>query len=183
VAGGIPFDVNKAIVLGDNLVDLGPTAQLASISAKIDLTAKEATLLQTEADIITAIESGSGGGSGGGGGGSLTAADVWSYSSRTLTTAIPTASANAAAVRTELATELGRIDVATSTRLAASAYTAPDNASVAAILTDTGTTIPAQISALNDFDPATDTVLSNVKYVNDIEVKGTGTDVDPWNPV
>jgi hypothetical protein len=65
VAGGIPFDINKTIVLGDNLVDLGTTAQLASLSAKIDLTAKEATLLQTEADIITAI--GSGGGHGGGG--------------------------------------------------------------------------------------------------------------------
>ena len=44
VAGGIPFNVNKAIVLGDNLVDLGTTAQLASISAKIDLTAKETTV-------------------------------------------------------------------------------------------------------------------------------------------
>ena len=36
---------------------------------------------------------------------------------------------------------------------------APDNASIAAILTDTGTTIPASISALNNFDPATDTVI------------------------
>jgi hypothetical protein len=44
VAGGIPFDINKVIVLGDNLVDLGTTAQLASLSAKIDLTAKEASL-------------------------------------------------------------------------------------------------------------------------------------------
>jgi len=37
----------------------------------------------------------------------------------------PTAAANASAVRTELSTELGRIDVATSTRLATSGYTAP----------------------------------------------------------
>ena len=36
---------------------------------------------------------------------------------------------------------------------------APDNASIAAILTDTGTTIPASISALNDFDPSTTTVM------------------------
>jgi len=36
---------------------------------------------------------------------------------------------------------------------------APDNASIAAILTDTGTTIPASIAALNDFDPATDQVI------------------------
>ena len=48
-------------------------------------------------------------------------------------TAVPTAAANATAVRSELATELARIDVATSTRLASASYTAPDNASVAAI--------------------------------------------------
>ena len=36
---------------------------------------------------------------------------------------------------------------------------APDNASIAAILTDTGTTIPASIAALNNFDPVTDQVI------------------------
>lgn len=55
VSGGIPFDIDKSIVLGDNVVDLGITAQLTSLSAKIDLTAKEATLLQSETDIITEI--------------------------------------------------------------------------------------------------------------------------------
>lgn len=55
VAGVIPFNIDKSIVLGDNLVDLGTTAQLASLSAKIDLTAKESTLLQTRVDIITEI--------------------------------------------------------------------------------------------------------------------------------
>ena len=35
---------------------------------------------------------------------------------------------------------------------------APDNASIAAILVDTETDIPASIAALNNFDPATDTV-------------------------
>ncbi len=69
----------------------------------------------------------------GGGGGGASAADIWSYSSRTLTTTIPSAAQNATAVRSELATELSRIDVATSTRLADSAYTAPDNAGIAAI--------------------------------------------------
>jgi hypothetical protein len=38
---------------------------------------------------------------------------------------VPTAAQNAAAVRTELATELARVDVATSTRLASAGYTAP----------------------------------------------------------
>ena len=55
VAGVIPFNIDKSIVLGDNLVDLGTTAQLASLSAKIDLTAKESTLLQTRVDIIAEI--------------------------------------------------------------------------------------------------------------------------------
>lgn len=36
---------------------------------------------------------------------------------------------------------------------------APDNASIAAILADTGTDIPASIAALNNFDPATDQVI------------------------
>jgi len=51
--------------------------------------------------------------SGSGSGGSLTPADVWNYTSRSLTTAfptIPTASQNATAVRTELSIELARID-------------------------------------------------------------------------
>lgn len=39
--------------------------------------------------------------------------------------ALPTATENATAVRSELATELGRIDVATSTRLASASYTTP----------------------------------------------------------
>ena len=76
----------------------------------------------------------------GGGGGSLTAADVWSYSPRELTTAfpsVPSAAANAAAVRTELTTELGRIDVATSSRLATAGYTVPPT--VAAIRTEIDT--------------------------------------------
>jgi hypothetical protein len=42
--------------------------------------------------------------------------------------AIPSASTNADAVRTELTTELGRIDLAISTRLATASYTAPPNA-------------------------------------------------------
>lgn len=56
----------------------------------------------------------------------------------------------AQAVRSELATELGRLDAAISTRLAAAGYTATDNATIAAIFTAAGTTLPAQIAALND---------------------------------
>jgi hypothetical protein len=45
---------------------------------------------------------------------------------------IPSAAANATAVRSELATELGRVDAAISSRLAGASYTAPDNAGIAA---------------------------------------------------
>ncbi|QIW88508.1 hypothetical protein [Pseudanabaena phage PA-SR01] len=48
-----------------------------------------------------------------------------------------TSGAIASAVRTELATELSRIDVATSTRLASSNYTPPNNSGIASILEDT----------------------------------------------
>lgn len=132
------------------------------------------------------------------------------------------------------------LNATVSSRLASASYTAPDNSSIAAILTDTGTTIPAQISGLNnlsaaqvnaevdqalaDYDGPTnaemeartitaanyataaalatvDTVVdgiaaktssltftvagqvdANIQYVNDTQVSGTGTDVDPWNP-
>ena len=53
----------------------------------------------------------------------------------TLTNApsVPSAASIASATRTELATELGRLDAAVSTRLASSGYTAPANSDVAAI--------------------------------------------------
>jgi hypothetical protein len=65
-------------------------------------------------------------------------------------TAPPSAASNASAVRTELGTELGRIDAAISTRLATAGYTAPDNADVAAIKlkTDNLPSDPADESAL-----------------------------------
>jgi hypothetical protein len=83
----------------------------------------------------------SGGGGGGGGGSGATAQEVWEYANRTLTAGVPTAAQNASAVRTELATELSRVDVATSTRLAETGYTAPDNASITAIKAKTDTLV------------------------------------------
>jgi len=69
----------------------------------------------------------------GGGGGGATAAEVWTYASRTLTSGGN--SAIATAVRTELTTELGRIDVATSTRASTTkAQEAVDAAKLAAAL-------------------------------------------------
>jgi hypothetical protein len=54
----------------------------------------------------------------------------------TLTNApsVPSAATIASQVRTELATELGRIDTATSTRLAANSYTAPTTPPTAAAI-------------------------------------------------
>ena len=57
------------------------------------------------------------------------------------------ASEIATAVRTELTTEMGRIDVAVSTRLATTGYTAPDNASITAIKAKTDL-IPASPAAV-----------------------------------
>jgi hypothetical protein len=54
----------------------------------------------------------------------------------------------ATAVRSELAVELALIDAAISSRLASAGYTAPDNSSIADILTDTGTTLDALINAI-----------------------------------
>jgi hypothetical protein len=68
---------------------------------------------------------------------------VWATASKTITggtvdtltnsPSVPSAASIASATRTELAVELARVDVATSTRLAGSAYTAPANSDVTAI--------------------------------------------------
>jgi hypothetical protein len=68
---------------------------------------------------------------------------VWSAATKeitggTVTTltnspSVPSAASIASATRTELAVELARVDVATSTRLAGSAYTAPANSDITAI--------------------------------------------------
>jgi hypothetical protein len=148
------------------------------------------------------------GGGGGGGGSGATAQEVWEYATRTLTAGVPTAAQNASAVRTELATELSRVDVATSTRLAETGYTAPDNASITAIKakTDTlvngptlaqieGSTIlakeatladkasQASVTALGTPMQAGEVVDANIVKVNDVFIDGVGTQADPFGPV
>lgn len=86
--------------------------------------------------------------------------------------ALPSAVANAAAVRTELGTELARMDVAVSTRLATAGYTAPANAYIAAV--------KAKTDALTF--TATGRVDANIRNVNNEPIKGTGTEIDPWTP-
>jgi hypothetical protein len=94
---------------------------------------------------------------GGGGGGGATAQQIWEYATRTLTASSdPSAATIATAVRSELATEMGRIDAAVSSRNA----TAPDNAGIAAIKAKTDN-LPA--------DPASSTQvntrLASTSYV------------------
>jgi hypothetical protein len=82
---------------------------------------------------------------------------------------IPSAATNATAVRSELATELGRIDVATSTRLATSAYTTPPTAS------DIRTEIDANSTKL---DVAVGTRLATSGYTAPPTVSAIRTEID-----
>jgi hypothetical protein len=61
---------------------------------------------------------------------SVTPSDIWSHSSRTLTSA---SGPTAAEIRQEIDANSAKLDVAVGTRLAGSAYTAPANSDVAAI--------------------------------------------------
>ena len=67
------------------------------------------------------------------------------------------------------------LDVAVSTRLAASNYVAPDNATISAIKQDTGTTIPSMLSDIQGsaFDPATDS-LEAIRDRGDAAWTGSG---------
>lgn len=79
------------------------------------------------------------------------------------------ASEIATAVRTELATELGRVDVAVSTRASQASVDTIDGI-VDAILVDTGTDIPATLTTING---KIDTVDTNVDAI----LVDTGTDI------
>jgi len=136
-----------------------------------------------------------------------------------------------ASIRTELATELGRIDVASSTRLATSGYTAPDNADILLIKAKTDNlpgdpadasdiaaafaAVGSALASLNNLSPAgvraalgmasanldtqigalsiptaeaiadevaIRTLLANVKYVNDVQIIGDGSQSNRWRP-
>jgi hypothetical protein len=68
---------------------------------------------------------------------------------------IPTAAQNASQVRTELTTELGRIDQTISSRLGGASYVAPDNAKIADIKSKTDNlpddpTSTADLSVVNE---------------------------------
>jgi hypothetical protein len=101
-----------ARVAGGNLVG-GPSGDPVAYSPGV-----QALLIQSaNATVVTA----------GGGGGGSSAADIWAYPTRTLSSGGN--SSVATAVRSNMETELQRIDVAISSRNAV----APDNANIAAI--------------------------------------------------
>jgi hypothetical protein len=105
-----------------------------------------------------------------GGGGGTTAADVWAYANRSLTSSLdPTAVDVALAMRTELAAELAMLDAAISTRLATLGYTAPPAASAVA----------AEVLSAAQAAP----IHADTKKMNGAAVTGTGTSVDKWRGV
>lgn len=87
------------------------------------------------------------------------------------------------------------LDATVSSRLATAGYTAPDNASIAAILVDTGTTLDGKIDTIDTVVDAvkvqtdklaftvSNQVDANVQSVNDVTVTGTGAAGDEWGPV
>jgi hypothetical protein len=89
-----------------------------------------------------------------------------------VTANVPTAQQIANAVRAELATELARIDAATTTRLASASYVSPDNAGVSAIKAKT-----------DNLSFTGGSVQADVKTMNGSVVIGTGTDGDRWRGV
>lgn len=90
--------------------------------------------------------------------GASVSADVAAADDATLAAIAALNNLSAAQVNAEVDTALadvgvtttvtGRIDAAISTRLATASYTAPDNTSIADILTDTGTMLPATLATI-----------------------------------
>lgn len=80
----------------------------------------------------------------------------------------PSAAANASAVRTELATELGRIDVAVSSRLATSGYKTPPT------VEENAAEVLAALQAT--------AIPVDVRKVNATPLAGSGIAGDEWGP-
>jgi len=125
--GGGAIDINWRVPVQIINVEGSPvvTGSLEDVAGRVWNAALAS--YQTAGSTGEALDAAAGGGGGGGG---ATAQEVWEYATRTLTASSdPSAAAIATAVRSELATEIGRIDVAVSSRNA----TVPDNAGIAAI--------------------------------------------------
>lgn len=102
-------------------------------------------------------------------------AEIWSRAGAYLDVAISTRLATSgytAPDNSSIATIASRVDVATSTRLAGASYTAPDNASITSIKAKTD---QLSFTVANMLD-------ANIQYVNDVQVNGVGTVGNPWGP-
>lgn len=94
---------------------------------------------------------------------------------------IPSAATVAGQVRTDLTTELGRIDAAISSRLASASYTAPDNAGIAAVkaktdgLNFTGTDVKATLDG-ETVTPAAGSITAAVIATNAIDADALAAD-------
>lgn len=104
-----PMEANQTLVITGNLFVSGGGDPIVPTLGTFNVLVKSVVPVQAQG-IAT----------GGGGGSSMTAADVWNYLNRTLTSTPLTA----ADVRTELSTELARIDVNVSTVLTPSVVNA-----------------------------------------------------------
>jgi hypothetical protein len=169
----VGFTAYKDVTLttGQNVVDLGTTGLLSVIQATM---AKEATLLQTEADIISAIGSG------------LTLAQI-----EASTVLAKEATGAAIKAKTDQLSINGQGHVAANVhQLQAGALADIANSVEAEIersggmldtmKADTGA-IKLKTNSLTFSQP--NVIDANIKYVNDIQVKGTGQESDPWNPI
>jgi hypothetical protein len=90
-------------------------------------------------------------------GGAITAAKFAAGAVDAAALAADAAAEIAAAVRTELTTELGRVDVAVSTRLATAGYTAPDNTGISTISDRVSYCLTALVGACSDAQTAAET--------------------------
>lgn len=112
--------------------------------------------------------------------------------------AAPSAAANATAVRAELATELARVDVAVSSRLATAGYTAPDNAGIAALPTLAeieASTILAKEASFPDVPTAAENaaeilaaaqlapIHADLQRILGEVFGGQGSESNPWGPL
>lgn len=94
----------------------------------------------------------------------------------------PSAATIASQVRTELTTELGRIDAAVSSRLPTSSYTSPPSSST--IATAVRSELTAELAKIAQLTfTVAGFVDANIQYVNDVQVQGTGTLGNEWGPV
>jgi hypothetical protein len=178
IVGGVAGDVVEDIVGGPQVtVRLAQAGTTVAVGSGVTQQDKDDIVAGVWAYITRTLTSG------GGGGGE---AD-WTATERSQirhrlgidgTSAVPTAIPSLATptnVRTELTTELSRIDVATSTRLAAAGYTAPANSDIAAIKAKTDN-LPS--------DPASQSNLKGAANKDLTQVFNNTPSIDPssvWN--